>query len=170
MVHWKNLPIGHLHYDISLLLRPESFRVLLSCANEGFCYSNLTGITKFKYERRNKKDSGRSNKITPSCKWPIACLQILLRGMGNHMTVHRPIARALACVASVSSRGSYTCQLSRLRRESHACGWKTSISRRLTLAGQFLTPDWKMWVVAVLLDTISKNMLTQTHVRNENHV
>ena len=27
------------------------------------------------------------------------------------------------------------------RRESHACGWKTSISRRLTLAGQFLTPD-----------------------------
>ena len=38
----------------------------------------------------------------------------------------------------------YTCQLSRLRRESHACGLKTSISRRLTLAGQFLTPDWKM--------------------------
>ena len=39
---------------------------------------------------------------------------------------------------------------------SHACGLKTSTSRRLTLAGQFLTPDWKMWVVAVLLDTISK--------------
>ena len=35
----------------------------------------------------------------------------------------------------------YTCQLSRLRRESHACGLKTSISRLLTLAGQFLTPD-----------------------------
>ena len=51
---------------------------------------------------------------------------------------------------------SYTCQLSRLRHESHACGLKTSISCRLTLAGQFLTPDWKMWVVAVLLDTISK--------------
>ena len=50
----------------------------------------------------------------------------------------------------------YTCQLSRLRCESHACGLKTSISRRLTLAGQFLMPDWKMWVVAVLLDTISK--------------
>ena len=65
---------------------------------------------------------------------------------------------------------AYTCQLPRLRCESHACGLKTSISRRLTLAGQFLTPDWKMWVVAVLLDTISKNMLTQTHVRNENHV
>ena len=34
-------------------------------------------------------------------------------------------------------------------------GWKLR-SRRLTPAGQFLTPDWKMWVVAVLLDTISK--------------
>ena len=51
---------------------------------------------------------------------------------------------------------SYTCPLSLLRRESHVCGLKTSISRQLTLAGQFLTPDWKMWVVAVLLDTISK--------------
>ena len=57
-----------------------------------------------------------------------------------------------------------------LPANSHACGLKTSISRRLTLAGQFLTPDWEMWVVGVLLDTISKNMLTQTHVRNENHV
>ena len=64
----------------------------------------------------------------------------------------------------------YTCQLSRLRRESHACELKTSISRLLTQAGQFLTPDCKMRVVAVLLDTISKNMLTKTHVRNENHV
>ena len=53
---------------------------------------------------------------------------------------------------------------------SHACGLKTSISRPLTPADQFLTPDWKMWVVVVLLDTISKNMLTQTHVTNENHV
>ena len=94
MVHCKYLPVGHLHYDIILLLRPESFKVLLSCANEGFCYSNLTGITKFKYEGRNEKDSGRRSKITPSCKWPITCLQILLRGMGNHVTVHRPTARA----------------------------------------------------------------------------
>ena len=51
-----------------------------------------------------------------------------------------------------------------IRHESHVCGFKTSVS------GQFLTPDWKMWVVAVLLYTISKNMLTQTHVKNENHV
>ena len=61
----KSNQIGYLHDDI-ILLRPESFRVrvLLSCANWGFCYSNLTGITKFKYERQNEKDSGRSSKMT----------------------------------------------------------------------------------------------------------
>jgi len=35
----------------------------------------------------------------------------------------------------------YTCQLSRLRQESHACGLKTLISHRSTPAGQFLMPD-----------------------------
>ena len=30
--------IRHLHDDIILLLRPESFRGLLSCANLGFCH------------------------------------------------------------------------------------------------------------------------------------
>ena len=76
----------------------------------------------------------------------------------------------LFCSYSGLYKQRYTCQLSRLRRESHACGLKTSISRPLTPADQFLTPDWKMWVVVVLLDTISKNMLTQTHETNENHV
>ena len=57
----------------------------------------------------------------------------------------------------------YTCQLSRLRLENfdltpaHACG-----------------PISHAWLKNVsccrLLDTISKNMLTETHVRNENHV
>ena len=42
---------------------------------------------------------------------------------------------------SLQSPLNYTCQLSRLTRESHAYGLKTSISRRLTLAGQFLIPD-----------------------------
>ena len=60
----KSNQISHLHDDI-ILLQPESFRVLLSCANWGFWYSNLTGITKFKYERKNEKDSGRSSKMTP---------------------------------------------------------------------------------------------------------
>ena len=48
-------PIGHLHYDIILLLRPESFRVLLSCVNEGFCYLNLTGITNLNMKGKMKR-------------------------------------------------------------------------------------------------------------------
>ena len=31
---------------------------------------NLAGITKFKYKRKNERDSGRNNKMTPLCKWP----------------------------------------------------------------------------------------------------
>ena len=52
--------IGHLHNDVILLLGPESFKVL-----------NLAGITKYKYERKNEKNSGRSSKMTSSCRWPI---------------------------------------------------------------------------------------------------
>ena len=47
--------IVHLHNDVVLLLRPESFKVL-----------NLAGITKYKYERKNEKNSGRSTKMTSS--------------------------------------------------------------------------------------------------------
>ena len=46
------------------------FRVLLSCANQGFCYLNLIWITKFKYERKNEKNSCRSSKMTPACYSP----------------------------------------------------------------------------------------------------
>ena len=49
--------IGHLHH---LLLRPESLRAFISCANYGFCQLNLAGITKFKYEKKNDKDSDDS--------------------------------------------------------------------------------------------------------------
>lgn len=62
--------ISHLHDgDILLLLLPESFRVLFSCAKCGSCYSNLTGITKVKYERINEMDSGHSNKMSSSFKY-----------------------------------------------------------------------------------------------------
>ena len=73
--------------------------------------------------------------------------------------MHRSMHKKGCVLRKLEGSPVYTCQVSRLRRQSHACGLKTSISRRLTLAGQFLTPDWKMWVVAILLDTISKNML-----------
>ena len=51
------------------LLRSESFRVLLSCANWDFCYLNLPGIDKSKYETKTEKDSGVSNKMMPSYKF-----------------------------------------------------------------------------------------------------
>ena len=52
--------IGHLHDEVIILLRAETFRVLLFSANQGFCYLNLTGISKLKYERKNEKESGRT--------------------------------------------------------------------------------------------------------------
>ena len=52
---------------------PESFRVLLPYENYGFCYLNLTGISKFKYEKKkNEMNSGPSSKKASSCKWPIS--------------------------------------------------------------------------------------------------
>ena len=44
-------------------------------ANYVFSQLNLAGITKFKYEKKNEKDSGRSSKMTSSCKWPIGNLK-----------------------------------------------------------------------------------------------
>ena len=45
-------------------------RVLLGFAF--LCKSgNLTAATKFKYEKKEQKNSGRSSKMTPSCKRPI---------------------------------------------------------------------------------------------------
>ena len=38
-----------------------------------FVVLNLAGIAKFKYERKNKMDSG-SSEMTASCKWPILFL------------------------------------------------------------------------------------------------
>ena len=62
--------IGHMHDDAILLLQPEPFKVLLSCVNKGFCFVNLAGITKFKYDSRNGKDSDHSSKIRTMYKLP----------------------------------------------------------------------------------------------------
>ena len=37
----------------------------------GFCYLNLTAAITFKIEKKDQKNSGRSSKMTPSCRWPI---------------------------------------------------------------------------------------------------
>ena len=45
--------------------------VNVKVVNEGFCYSNLTGIAKFKYERKSEMNSGLSSKNKSSCIWLI---------------------------------------------------------------------------------------------------
>ena len=38
---------------------------------KAFVILNLTGITKFKYERKHEMNSGLSSKNSSSCEWPI---------------------------------------------------------------------------------------------------
>ena len=61
----------HLHDGVILLQRPESFTFFLSYLN----YLILARFTKQKHlfaqESKTLKDSCRSSKMTPSCKWPI---------------------------------------------------------------------------------------------------
>ena len=73
----------------------------------------------------------------------------------------RRIKSAYAAAASIkkATNGEYTCQLSRLGRDYHAYGSKTSMSRLITPADQFLTPDWKKLrkiEITDLTDTLTK--------------
>ena len=63
--------MGHLHDDIISYYdqNPSGFSFLVQIM--AFCHINFAGITKFKYEKKNEKDSGRSSKMTPSSKWPV---------------------------------------------------------------------------------------------------
>ena len=78
---------GHLHDDVILvvvvvvvvvvvlLLLPESFRVLLSYANEGFCYLDPLGLPNLYMKGKTKRILVRgSSKMTPSFKWPLVQL------------------------------------------------------------------------------------------------
>ena len=57
-INGKNMLFSN-YFTLAILLPlPESFRVLLSCANLRFCYLNLSGITEFRYERKNEMNSG----------------------------------------------------------------------------------------------------------------
>jgi len=80
-----------LHNHVILLLPPESFRVFHSCANQGFCYLNLAGISKYKCERRKEKDSGLGSKMMPSCKWPIS---VVLFSESDYPTIYKLFPRA----------------------------------------------------------------------------
>ena len=58
--------IGHLHDGVIYYYDqdPSGFCFLVQI--RAFCYLNLTGAAKFKYERKNEKNSGRSSEMTPS--------------------------------------------------------------------------------------------------------
>lgn len=51
--------IAQLHDDVILPLQLESLRVLLCCANQGFCYLNHPRITKFEYEKNDNNNKMR---------------------------------------------------------------------------------------------------------------
>ena len=63
----------------------------------------------------------------------------------------------------------YTCQVSRLRCDCHACGSKTWISRLLTPVFRFATPGRKVLAITALTDTFWKiySLFKQTKERKE---
>ena len=65
------LAIGHLHDGIILLLRPESFSFFLSYLNLVIPVRVKQQKSRFAQESKTLKDSGRSSKMTSSCKCPI---------------------------------------------------------------------------------------------------
>ena len=71
--------MGNLNDDVILLIRPESFR---GCSfvqtREAFVIENS-----LEYERKNEKDSGRSSKMSSSCKWPINSLNKVIKLQQN---------------------------------------------------------------------------------------
>ena len=70
---------------------PNPSGVCFLVQNKGFCFLNLAGITKFKYDRKNEKDSGRSSKMTPSCKWPVV-LKWLQEGLNQTLACRAELA------------------------------------------------------------------------------
>ena len=55
---------------------PSGFCFLVQI--RAFVILKLTGATKFKCEKEIEKNSGRSSKTTPSCKWPIRSIEGVL--------------------------------------------------------------------------------------------
>ena len=59
--HYDQNPSGVCFYVVRSALQNSQCVHLLYCVNKAFCFVNLAGIPKFKYERKNEKDSGRSS-------------------------------------------------------------------------------------------------------------
>ena len=57
------------------LQNPSGFCFLVQI--KAFVIQPSPGLPKFKYQRKKEEDSGRTSKMTPSCKWPLVVQQVL---------------------------------------------------------------------------------------------
>ena len=64
----RNRPFARWHHFTTTTRILQGFAFLCKVGRLSF---KPPGITKFKYERKNEKDSSCSSKMTPSCKCPI---------------------------------------------------------------------------------------------------
>ena len=89
--------MGHLHNDIIYYYdqNPSGFCFLVQIT--AFVI-NLAGITKFNYEKKNEKDSGHSSKMTPSCKWPIIEIAMLLSKTTTEQEQLQALVEIYRCV------------------------------------------------------------------------
>ena len=82
--------MGHLNNDIiyyhDFLVQITAFVI------------NLVGITKFKYEKKKEKDYGRSSKMTPSCKWPMIEIAMLLSKTTTEQEQLQALVEIYRCV------------------------------------------------------------------------
>ena len=94
--------MGHLHNDIIYYYdqNPSGFFFLVQ--NTAFVI-NLAGITKFKYEKKNEKYSGRSSKMTPSCKWPIIEIAMLLSKTATGQEQLQALVKIYRCVFFIAN-------------------------------------------------------------------
>ena len=90
-----------------------------------FCHLNLAGITKFKYEKKNEKDSGRSSKMTPLCKWSIGNPISTLLSVLLHLTQEKRRCRSdVICIR-------YFCAI--LKFDLLPPTWQTSFPERAAM-------------------------------------
>ena len=88
---------------------------------QGFSQLNLAGITKFKYEKKNEKDSGRSSKMTSSWKWPIGNLK--KKTHTANWVITQAYQSRCSCWRPSSFKGQN--HLSLLNPLTHRVSWKT---------------------------------------------
>ena len=103
-------------------------------------------------------------------EWKLLSLCVFHRIIFTLLIVSSPSRNFYRCTGCFQSNKNIACRNTQNAARKYHSLLKITHNKTTYIHLPTLTPDWKMWVVAVLLDTISKNMLTQTHVRNENHV